>query len=95
MHGVQLNTDLQLPKSSSWIWEFVQEKGGAVSVILSVAKNTQSESILMTTDGPHGFLDGLRGTATGVSNDLGSNAKATCAWMQNTGPLQSEYCVPL
>ena len=39
-------------------------EGEPAEVILQKANETAAELIVMTTEGPHGFLDGLRGTTS-------------------------------
>lgn len=52
------------PADSRWTWETVTRPGDPVPVILETASNQQADLIVMTTDGPDGFLDGLRGTTS-------------------------------
>lgn len=55
---------VELPQDSSWKWELREESGDPVHVILQTAKEMEADLIVMTTDGPDAFLDGLRGTTS-------------------------------
>ena len=39
-------------------------EGEPAEIILQKANETGAELIVMTTEGPHGFLDGLRGSTS-------------------------------
>lgn len=55
---------LSIPASSDWTWHTITQPGEPVEVILQVADATQADLIVMTTEGPHGFLDALRGSTS-------------------------------
>jgi nucleotide-binding universal stress UspA family protein len=55
---------VRLPAGSRWNWETLTRPGEPVPVILEAASTQQTDLIVMTTDGPDGFLDGLRGTTS-------------------------------
>ncbi|MEI7776868.1 MAG: universal stress protein [Verrucomicrobiota bacterium] len=55
---------LHLPEKSRWTWNEIVLKGEPAQVILQTAKRLNADLIVMTTDGPDGFLDGLRGTTS-------------------------------
>jgi nucleotide-binding universal stress UspA family protein len=55
---------VQLPSNSSWTWNELVLKGEPAQVILQTAEKLNADLIVMTTDGPDGFLDGLRGTTS-------------------------------
>lgn len=55
------------PKFANWHWQnhLIEEpEHDVVDEIAEMAKQTNSELIVMTTAGHHGFLDALRGTTT-------------------------------
>jgi nucleotide-binding universal stress UspA family protein len=54
----------RIPAGTGWNWTPVAEPGNAVSVITKHATERDAGLIVMTTDGPDGFLDGLRGTTS-------------------------------
>ena len=56
--------DLHLPEGSSWTWNEIVLEGEPAQVILQTAEKLNADLIVMTTDGPDGFLDGLRGTTS-------------------------------
>jgi len=55
---------LHLPKDSTWKWTEIVDHGDPASVILKTADSIDADLIVMTTDGPDGFLDGLRGSTS-------------------------------
>ena len=55
---------VQLPVDSGWIWNELALTGDPAQVILQTAEQLNADLIVMTTDGPDGFLDGLRGTTS-------------------------------
>jgi nucleotide-binding universal stress UspA family protein len=55
---------LSIPASSDWMWHTITQPGEPVEAILQVAHDTQADLIVMTTEGPHGFLDALRGSTS-------------------------------
>ena len=55
---------INLPKDSKWTWTEIVEEGEPANVILQTADKLSVDLIVMTTEGPHGFLDGLRGTTS-------------------------------
>jgi Universal stress protein family len=55
---------VQVPKDTGWTWNRLNKEGDPVEGILQTAASLAADLILMTTDGPNGFLDGLRGTTS-------------------------------
>lgn len=55
---------LEIPPESGWKWGMMNMGGDPVQVILQTAKEMAADLIVMTTDGPDRFLDGLRGTTS-------------------------------
>jgi nucleotide-binding universal stress UspA family protein len=65
---------LKLPEGTGWNWQRWARDGDPEETILQAAAELSADLILMTTDGPDRFLDGLRGTTS--ERVLG---KADCA----------------
>ena len=55
---------LTVPSLPGWRWNHTTRVGDVVESILSVADTRSADLIVMTTDGPDGFLDALRGSTT-------------------------------
>lgn len=55
---------VQVPADSRWTWNEVFVSGEPAAMILQTAENVSADLIVMTTDGPDGFLDGLRGSTS-------------------------------
>ena len=55
---------LKLPKDTDWTWNRVAKVGEPADAILQTATELRADLIIMTTDGPDGFLDALRGTTS-------------------------------
>ncbi len=55
---------VELPEDTDWSWKRVTKAGEPADVILQTATELRTDLIVMTTDGPDGFLDGLRGTTS-------------------------------
>jgi nucleotide-binding universal stress UspA family protein len=55
---------LGIPATSDWTWHTITREGEPHEVILQVAADTRADLIAMTTEGPHGFLDALRGSTS-------------------------------
>ena len=55
---------VKIPDDTGWTWNKVVTPGDPVDVILDQAQSLPADLIIMTTDGPDGFLDGLRGTTS-------------------------------
>lgn len=55
---------LQIPAEADWEWTVHVLEGDPVEVIVQTAAAAGSDLIVMTTEGPHGFLDALRGNTT-------------------------------
>jgi nucleotide-binding universal stress UspA family protein len=53
---------LQVPAEPGWDWAVHALEGDAAEVIVQTAAAAGSDLIVMTTEGPHGFLDALRGS---------------------------------
>ena len=54
----------RIPAGTGWTWTPVVDSGNAASAIVRQAARRNAGLIVMTTDGPDGFLDGLRGTTS-------------------------------
>jgi nucleotide-binding universal stress UspA family protein len=55
---------VRVPEDTHWIWNRVAKDGEPADTILQTATELRADLIVMTTDGPDGFLDGLRGTTS-------------------------------
>ena len=55
---------IQIPEISGWTWSRAAKAGNPAEVILETAAEMDADLVLMTTDGPEGFLDALRGTTS-------------------------------
>jgi nucleotide-binding universal stress UspA family protein len=55
---------IRLPEDTGWTWNRVVRTGESTDTILQTAAELAADLIVMTTDGPDGFLDGLRGTTS-------------------------------
>ena len=55
---------VRIPEDTGWTWTRVTREGEPAEVILQTAGSVAADLIIMTTDGPEGFLDGLRGTTS-------------------------------
>lgn len=55
---------VRLPEGSARTWRCVNREGDPEEIILDAARALDADLIVMTTDGPDGFLDGLRGTTS-------------------------------
>jgi nucleotide-binding universal stress UspA family protein len=55
---------VKLPEDTGWTWNRVTKPGEPTDVILHTATELGADLIVMTTDGPDGFLDALRGTTS-------------------------------
>ena len=55
---------IQLPKDTDWTWSKVAKVGEPVATILQSAAELPADLIVMTTAGPDGFLDALRGSTS-------------------------------
>lgn len=55
---------LRLPEDTHWTWNRVAKVGEPADTILQTVSELRPDLIVMTTDGPDGFLDGLRGTTS-------------------------------
>jgi nucleotide-binding universal stress UspA family protein len=55
---------VKLPKDTDWTWNSVAKAGEPAETILRTATELPADLIIMTTGGPHGFLDALRGTTS-------------------------------
>ena len=53
---------VKFPESPGWTWKCMAKTGDPAETILQTAAELGADLILMTTDGPDGFLDGLRGS---------------------------------
>ena len=55
---------VKLPEDTDWTWNCIAKRGEPSETILQTATELRADLIIMTTDGPDGFLDGLRGTTS-------------------------------
>lgn len=55
---------IKLPEDNGWTWNQISKEGNPAEVILETAQSINADLIVMTTDGPDRFLDGLRGTTS-------------------------------
>ena len=55
---------LKVAKDTDWTWTKVVKVGEPADIILQTAAELRTDVIIMTTDGPDGFLDALRGTTS-------------------------------
>ena len=55
---------VRLPEDTGWEWKSLSQMGDPAEIILQTATEVRADLIVMTTDGPDGFLDGLRGTTS-------------------------------
>ena len=55
---------LNVPHDTGWTWTRMAAEGEPAEVILQKANAIAADLIAMTTEGPHGFLDGLRGSTS-------------------------------
>ena len=55
---------LKLPIDTDWTWNKVAKVGEPADIILQTAMELRTDLIIMTTDGPDGFLDALRGSTS-------------------------------
>ncbi len=55
---------VQHPLSNGWTWNRIRLEGERTETIVKFAKDLDAHLIVMTTDGPDRFLDGLRGTTS-------------------------------
>ena len=55
---------VRYPDVPGWTWNRMTTTGDPADRILHVAGDIAADLIVMTTDGPDGFLDGLRGTTS-------------------------------
>ncbi len=53
-----------IPDDTNWTWSTLTRSGEPADTILQTAAEIRADLIIMTTDGPDGFLDGLRGTTS-------------------------------
>jgi nucleotide-binding universal stress UspA family protein len=55
---------VKLPNDTGWTWQRAARVGEPEDVILQASEEFGPDLIVMTTDGPDGFLDGLRGSTS-------------------------------
>ena len=53
-----------LPSVPGWTWQRMNRDGDVAESILGVADAVSADLLVMTTDGPDGFLDALRGSTS-------------------------------
>ncbi len=56
--------NVEHPHNTGWSWNFVRLEGDRTETIVDFASDMDADLIVMTTDGPDRFLDGLRGTTS-------------------------------
>lgn len=52
------------PSVNGWTWRHLNRSGDVVDSILGAASEVAADLLVMTTDGPDGFLDALRGSTS-------------------------------
>ena len=55
---------LPSPSGNGWTWQRINRSGDVVASILEAASEMAADLVVMTTDGPDGFLDALRGATS-------------------------------
>jgi len=55
---------LKTPEVKGWTWDRQVHAGEPAQTILQVAQQSRADLVVMTTEGPDGFLDGLRGSTS-------------------------------
>lgn len=55
---------VKLPTDTDWTWNSLAKTGVPADIIVQTAAELRADLIVMTTDGPDGFLHGLRGTTS-------------------------------
>ena len=55
---------VEVPDNTAWTWNRVSYQGEPAEIILQTANSVTAGLIMMTTDGPDGFLDALRGSTS-------------------------------
>ena len=64
LHVGEKPLQAKAPRVPGWDWRRLHRKGNTIDVIIETAQEKEADLIVMTTDGPDGFLDGLRGTTS-------------------------------
>jgi len=54
--------DVHCPELPGWGWSKITRSGDVIDVIHEVARETEADLLVMSTDGRNGFLDALRGS---------------------------------
>lgn len=55
---------VDLTQDNGWTWNLLRLEGDRTETIVQFARDFDADLIVMTTDGPDRFLDGLRGTTS-------------------------------
>jgi hypothetical protein len=55
---------VRIPQDTGWTWTRIHATGEPSEMILRTASEISADLIIMTTEGPHGFLDALRGSTS-------------------------------
>jgi nucleotide-binding universal stress UspA family protein len=55
---------VNIPNDTGWTWNRAANEGEPAEIILQTANKVAADLIVMTSEGPHGFLDGLRGSTS-------------------------------
>jgi nucleotide-binding universal stress UspA family protein len=64
LHVSQSDTmpEVRCPEVKGWEWKKEQRSGDVIQTILDTARETNTDLIVMSTDGRNGFLDAFRGS---------------------------------
>ncbi len=54
----------QLPETGHWEWKSIPEEGDVSNTIINYAQQNDADLVAMTTEGPQGILDVIRGSTT-------------------------------
>jgi hypothetical protein len=55
---------VKIPEDTGWTWNRVAKPGEPAETIVQSAAELGADLIVMSTEGPHGFLDALRGSTS-------------------------------
>ena len=70
----------KLPENTGWTWNCVTKTGEPADTILQTSTELGADLIVMTTDGPDGFLDGLGGTISSMCCGRHAVRWRICRW---------------
>jgi hypothetical protein len=54
--------DVRCPELAGWSWNKITRNGDVIDVIRGIARETEADLLVMSTEGRNGFLDALRGS---------------------------------